>query len=38
VSRMAYLRYVQHFGTASTESLVKTLTRLWANALGLPRS
>jgi AcrR family transcriptional regulator len=38
VSRMAYLRYVQHFGTASTESLVQTLTRLWANALGLPRS
>jgi AcrR family transcriptional regulator len=35
VSRMAYLRYVQGFGTASAESLVQTLTRLWVNALGI---
>ncbi len=38
VSRMAYVRYVQGFGSASLESLVQTLTRLWANALGIPRS
>jgi AcrR family transcriptional regulator len=38
VSRMAYLRYVQGFGNASGEALVQTLTRLWANALGLQRS
>jgi AcrR family transcriptional regulator len=38
VSRMAYLRYVQGFGNASSEALVQTLTRLWANALGLQRS
>ena len=36
VSRMAYLTYVQGFGTASTEALVQTLTRLWVNALGIP--
>jgi AcrR family transcriptional regulator len=36
VSRMAYLRYVQGFGTASAEALTQTLTRLWANALGIP--
>ena len=36
VSRMAYLRYVQGFGTATVESLVQTLTRLWVNALGIP--
>ncbi|MBV9467067.1 MAG: TetR/AcrR family transcriptional regulator [Solirubrobacterales bacterium] len=35
VSRMAYLRYVQGFGTASAESLAQTLTRLWVNALGI---
>jgi AcrR family transcriptional regulator len=35
VSRMAYLRYVQGFGTASTEALAGTLTRLWCNALGI---
>lgn len=38
VSRMAYVRYVQGFGGASLEALVQTLTRLWANALGIPRS
>ena len=38
VSRIAYLRYVQHFGDASNEALVQTLTRLWCNALGIPRS
>jgi AcrR family transcriptional regulator len=36
VSRMAYLRYVQGFGTASAEALVQTLTRLWVNALDIP--
>jgi AcrR family transcriptional regulator len=36
VSRMAYLRYVQGFGSASAESLAQTLTRLWVNALGIP--
>ena len=35
VSRMAYARYVQGLGTASAERLTKTLTRLWANALGI---
>jgi AcrR family transcriptional regulator len=38
VSRMAYLKYVQGFGSASDEELVQTLTRLWANALGIGRS
>jgi AcrR family transcriptional regulator len=37
VSRAAYLRYVQGLGSDSLESLVATLTRLWANALGLKR-
>jgi AcrR family transcriptional regulator len=37
VSRMAYLRYVQHFGAASVEALVQTVTRLWVNALGIPK-
>ena len=35
VSRMAYARYVQGLGNASAESLCQTLTRLWANALGI---
>jgi AcrR family transcriptional regulator len=35
VSRTAYLRYVQGLGSDSLESLVGTLTRLWAGALGL---
>ncbi len=38
VSRMAYLKYVQGFPSASDEALARTLTRLWANALGIPRS
>src|SRR5947209_4719570 len=38
VSRMAYSKFVLGFGAPSTEALVKTLTRLWANALALPRS
>jgi AcrR family transcriptional regulator len=38
VSRMAYSKYVLGFGSASTEALVRTLTRLWANALGITRS
>ncbi len=38
VSRMAYARYVQGNGSASIEALTQTLTRLWANALGIPRS
>lgn len=37
VSRTAYLRYVQGFGNDSLDSLVATLTRLWAGALGIPR-
>jgi AcrR family transcriptional regulator len=37
VSRMAYFRYVQGFGNASSDSLVKTLTRMWVNALGIRR-
>ena len=37
VSRMAYLRYVLGFGTASPETLARTLTRLWVNALGITR-
>jgi len=35
VSRMAYFRYVQGFGNATTEALSQTLTRLWVNALGI---
>jgi AcrR family transcriptional regulator len=38
VSRMAYTKYVQGFGSASSEGLARTLTRLWANALGIGRS
>ena len=38
VSRMAYLTYVQGVVDASSEALVQTLTRLWANALGIRRS
>jgi len=38
VSRMAYVRYVQGAGSASLESLVQILTRLWTNALGIQRS
>jgi AcrR family transcriptional regulator len=37
VSRMAYLHYVLGFGTASPETLVRTLTRLWVNALGITK-
>jgi AcrR family transcriptional regulator len=33
VSRMAYLRYVQGFGSGSTAALGRTVTRLWVNAL-----
>ncbi len=36
VSRTAYLRYVEGVGTDSLETLVGTLTRLWAGALGIP--
>ena len=35
VSRMAYVRFVQGYGSASTDVLVQTVTRLWANALGI---
>jgi AcrR family transcriptional regulator len=35
VSRIAYLRYVQGFGSESPEALVRMLTRLWAGALGM---
>jgi AcrR family transcriptional regulator len=35
VSRMAYNRYVLGLGTASLEALTRTLTRLWAGALGI---
>lgn len=38
VGRMAYFRYVQGFGNESVDSLAKTLTRLWAGALGIPPS
>lgn len=39
VSRMAYARYVQGVGSASLDALCQTLTRLWANALGItPRA
>jgi AcrR family transcriptional regulator len=37
VSRMAYLRYVLGFGRASPETLARTLTRLWVNALGITK-
>lgn len=37
VSRMAYLRYVLRFDSASVETLTQTLTRLWVGALGIPR-
>jgi AcrR family transcriptional regulator len=37
VSRMAYNRYVQGLGNGSLDALSKTLTRLWANALGISR-
>jgi AcrR family transcriptional regulator len=36
VSRMAYLRYVLRLDTTSLDALTQTLTRLWANALGIP--
>jgi AcrR family transcriptional regulator len=35
VSRTAYLRYVQGYGNESNETLVRTLTALWAGALGI---
>jgi AcrR family transcriptional regulator len=35
VSRVAYLRYVQGYGNESSETLVRTLTALWAGALGI---
>jgi AcrR family transcriptional regulator len=35
VSRVAYLRYVQGYGNESSETLVRTLSALWAGALGL---
>lgn len=35
VSRIAYLRYVQGLGSESLETLVRTLTELWAGALGI---
>jgi AcrR family transcriptional regulator len=35
VSRVAYIRYVQGYGNASTDTLVAILTRLWTNALGI---
>ena len=35
VSRVAYLRYVQGYGTESAETLVRTLSALWAGALGI---
>jgi hypothetical protein len=37
VSRMAYNRYVQGLGNGSLDALSTTLTRLWANALGITR-
>jgi AcrR family transcriptional regulator len=36
VSRMAYLRYVLRLDATSLDALTDTLTRLWANALGIP--
>lgn len=35
VSRMAYLRYVLRLDATSLDALTETLTRLWANALGI---
>jgi AcrR family transcriptional regulator len=35
VSRVAYLRYVQGYGSESAETLVRTLTGLWVGALGI---
>jgi AcrR family transcriptional regulator len=35
VSRVAYLRYVEGYGNESVETLVRTLTTLWAGALGI---
>jgi AcrR family transcriptional regulator len=37
VSRLAYLRYVLRFDAASLDVLTRTVTRLWVNALGIPR-
>jgi AcrR family transcriptional regulator len=37
VSRMAHLRYVLGLGNASPETLARTLTRLWVNALGITK-
>ena len=38
VSRVAYLRYVQGYGNESSEALVRTLSALWAGALGIGNS
>jgi AcrR family transcriptional regulator len=38
VSRVAYLRYVQGYGSESAESLVQTLSTLWAGALGITKT
>jgi AcrR family transcriptional regulator len=38
VSRVAYLRYVQGYGNESADTLVRTLTALWAGALGIHRT
>ena len=38
VSRVAYLRYVQGYGGESAESLVRTLTTMWAGALGITKT
>jgi hypothetical protein len=38
VSRIAYLRYVQGYGNESADTLVRTLTALWAGALGIHRT
>jgi AcrR family transcriptional regulator len=35
VSRTAYMRYVEGIGRDSEQTIVRTLTRLWAGALGL---
>jgi AcrR family transcriptional regulator len=37
VSRTAYMRYVEGIGRDSEQTIVRTLTRLWAGALGLNR-
>lgn len=37
VSRMAYLRYVLRLDAASLDTLTRTVTRLWVNALGIRR-